>query len=347
MPRWFTDFSTDTPGQLPVGWTNPVADAFASWQVVVDGLAPSGQSLRCATLAQSGGTNRSGVLWDSLGNFVIAGANYVEVFSRFRQNPVAAQGYEDPTLLLGYNAGGNFFGGWMRSALADDALNKLMIQRTAASLAAAAPSHTVTGAGIRYRSSDTDVEFGKRLRISPDGNRKGKFWRWLDGEPGAWAIDAAADGVGLPTGKVGLGVTENSAATNRYFEWFSIGFGVPAPSVPLVAPTQPVWITPEVNSIVNRTGIPLSIYPSTDSDGVVSGYIWEYKIGAGAWVSLQVLDAATNLIWNAPVATLGQLVTVRVKAQDDDGLQSAWVERQFSVNQWDDYGTLSGLWVPG
>lgn len=74
-PRWFTDFSNDTVGQAPDGWTERWASPSSSWLIASDVAAQGGRVLR----AEDTGAARTALSWDEVGN-----ATDVEMVVKYR-----------------------------------------------------------------------------------------------------------------------------------------------------------------------------------------------------------------------------------------------------------------------
>ena len=79
--QWFTDFTDDTLGATPAGWTPKWATPDNPWKVVADAGASGGRLLR----AEDTGTARTALAWDAIGTH-----KDVEIVAKYRAASEAA-----------------------------------------------------------------------------------------------------------------------------------------------------------------------------------------------------------------------------------------------------------------
>ncbi|MCY1656361.1 hypothetical protein OVA21_03885 [Dietzia sp. SL131] len=205
--QFFTDFSENTIGQPPAGWSTRWRDT-NMWTVQADAAGLGGVILKSTAPAPTGETNRV-LAWDAIGS----GHSNVEVVLRWSGNSAAVpvrpvvRGAGTAATPTGYVGGSQ--------------------NATTDSLQSHPASATLTTLGTAARTFSANTWYITRLRAegSVISSRT-----WLDStpEPTAWDFQVTDTAIPGP-GWVGLRVF--SLVGEQYVDWVGVGVdGVPAPT---------------------------------------------------------------------------------------------------------------------
>lgn len=204
LTSWFTDFSADTIGALPSGWTQRLAPATTTWQVADTSAigGTGGKSLRL-----TGVTNA----WRLLTRDAFDGATDVEIVMRFRYTD--ALGTRNACAVRSDAAFVNAYTSYPSNG-----------NQQARKFVAAA----ITALGSSVSSVDNNEWWWTRLRVI---GTNVKARHWLDGgaEPGTWHTDVTD--TAHASGFVGLGC--NAISGSLYFD--VVGIAINGGTAPVAA----------------------------------------------------------------------------------------------------------------
>lgn len=196
--------------------------------------------------------------------------------------------------------------------LAGGSVNLSLIRYTGAETSLA--SNTISGLTVTAGQQ-------LRLRFELDGasptRLRAKLWRSDQTEPSAWAVDATDSTSGLQQeGTLGIDVYLSSSATAPSTVAFD-RFTVTRPGV-IPAPNQPPTAAIGTPAIDERT-VTVSGSGSSDPDGTIAGYAWEFGDGG----------TATGATATRTYPADGTF-TIKLTVTDDDGA-TASTTRQVTV----------------